>query len=162
MPDVRHGASSAAALLLSVAAAGGAAGLGGAVTRPGSDPWYQRLDKPSWQPPGEVFGPVWGVLYATQAVAAWLVWRTGGDIGPALRLYGAQLALNAGWTLVFFGLHRLGWAVIEIAVLWVAIAATVAGFRKHSRRAALLMLPYLVWVTFAAVLTITIWRRNRS
>lgn len=124
--------------------------------------WYRRLDKPTWQPPGEVFGPVWGVLYAAQAVAAWLVWKHG-EAGHdrALKLYGAQLLLNVGWTLVFFGLHHLGWAVIEIAALWVAVAATMASFRRHSPVAFWLLAPYLAWVSFAAALSFTIWRRNR-
>jgi tryptophan-rich sensory protein len=135
--------------------------VGGAVTDPDED-WYRALDKPPWQPPGKVFGPVWRVLYAAQAVAAWLVWKRGGpDAGSALRLYGAQLLLNTAWSLLFFGLHRLAWAVIDVALLWVAIAATMSAFRKHSPTAFWLLLPYLAWVSFASALTWTIWRRNR-
>lgn len=95
-------------------------------------------------------------------MAAWLVWRSGGEErAPALQLYGAQLTLNLGWTLLFFGLRRPGWAVLEIAVLWVAIAATIAAFRRRSRAAAWLLLPYLTWVSFALALTVAVWRRNR-
>lgn len=154
-------AGSLLALLGSGAAAFGVAGIGGVVTTRSLDSWYRRLDKPPWTPPDRVFGPVWSLLYGAQAVAAWLVWRSGGRRAPALQLYGAQLALNLGWTLLFFGLRRPGWAVLEIAALWVAIAATVATFRRRSRAAAWLLLPYLAWVTFALALTVAVWRRNR-
>lgn len=155
-----RGLRSAAGLAASFAAVVAVAGLGGVVTNPGED-WYVALDKPPWQPPGQVFGPVWGVLYAAQAVAAWLVWkRDGSSRDDALRLYGAQLLLNLGWTLLFFGLHQLAWAVIEIAALWIAIAATMAAFRKHSPVAFWLLVPYLAWVSFAAALSYSIWRRN--
>jgi tryptophan-rich sensory protein len=89
------------------------------------------------------------------------VWRSGReDRAPALRLYGAQLLLNTAWSLIFFGLRAPGLAVVEIALLWVAIAATVKAFRSRSRPAGLLMLPYLAWVTFAVALNVEIWRRN--
>ena len=139
----------------------GAAGAGAAATAPNLRPWYERLDKPAWTPPDAAFGPVWSLLYAAQAVAAWLAWRAGPAPGPALGLYGAQLALNLGWSLLFFGLRRPGWALVEIAVLWVAIAATVAAFARRSRVAAWLLVPYLAWVTFALALNAAIWRRNR-
>jgi benzodiazapine receptor len=154
-------ARSLLALAASGAAAFATAGIGGVVTARSLDGWYRRLDKPPWTPPGQVFGPVWSLLYGAQAVAAWLVWRSDGERAPALELYGAQLALNLGWTLLFFGLRRPGWAVLEIAVLWVAIAATIAAFRRRSRAAAWLLLPYLAWVSFALALNVAIWRRNR-
>jgi tryptophan-rich sensory protein len=154
-------ARSLLALAASGAGAFGVAGIGGVVTARSLDGWYRRLDKPPWNPPDQVFGPVWSLLYGAQAVAAWLVWRSGGDRAPALELYGAQLALNLGWTLLFFGLRRPGWAVLEIVVLWLAIAATVAAFRRRSRAAAWLLLPYLAWVSFALALNVAIWRRNR-
>jgi tryptophan-rich sensory protein len=155
------GARSATALVASLLAAFSAAGIGAAATNPRLDEWYATLDKPSWNPPDGVFGPVWSILYAAQAIAAWIVWRSGGEHrAPALRLYGAQLLLNTAWSLIFFGLRAPGLAVVEIALLWVAIAATVKAFRSCSRPAALLMLPYLAWVTFAAALNLEIWRRN--
>ena len=151
------------ALAGSGAAAFGVAGAGGVVTTRSLDDWYRRLDKPPWTPPDRVFGPAWSLLYGAQAVVAWLVWRAGGEraAAPALQLYGAQLALNLGWTLLFFGLRRPGWAVLEIAVLWLAIAATIAAFRRRSPAAAWLLLPYLAWVSFALALNVAIWRRNR-
>ena len=160
--DPPSGSRSLLALAGSAAAAFGVAGIGGVVTARSVDTWYRGLDKPSWTPPDRVFGPVWSLLYGAQAVAAWLVWRSGGEErAPALQLYGAQLTLNLGWTLLFFGLRRPGWAVLEIAVLWVAIAATIAAFRRRSRAAAWLLLPYLTWVSFALALTVAVWRRNR-
>lgn len=127
------------------------------------DAWYTSLRKPSWNPPGWVFGPVWTVLYAMMAVAAWLVWRRGGLRAQRrpLSLFLAQLVLNAAWTPLFFGWHRAGLAFVDIVLLWVAIGATVPAFRRVHRGAAWLLAPYLAWVTFAAVLNFTLWRLNR-
>jgi tryptophan-rich sensory protein len=126
------------------------------------DAWYASLRKPPWNPPGWVFGPVWTLLYAMMAVAAWLVWRRGGlaaQRGP-LAWFLVQLALNAAWTPLFFGLHRPDWAFLDIVLLWIAIAATLASFRRVHRGAAWLLVPYLAWVSFAAVLNFTLWRLN--
>ena len=108
--------------------------------------WYAALKKPSWNPPGWVFGPVWGALYTMMGVAAWLVWTHGGFGAQrrALALFLVQLALNAAWTPLFFGLHWAGVAFAEIVLLWLAIAATIAAFRPVSRAAAWLLAPYLV------------------
>ncbi len=152
---------SSAALVTSLAAVSAAAAVGGAGTAAGIRTWYPSLDRPSWGPPDKVFGPVWTVLYGANAVSAWLVWRANPTQSrPALSLYGAQLALNAGWPLLFFGLKRPGLALIEIALLWVTIAATIAAFSRRHRVAALLLVPYLAWVTFALVLNRELWRRN--
>ena len=152
---------SAAALATSLAAVSVAAGIGGAGTVAGVRTWYPSLDRPSWRPPDEVFAPVWTTLYAANAVSAWLVWRADPRTSrPALTLYGGQLALNAAWPLLFFGLKRPGLALVEIVVLWVAIAATLASFARRHRVAALLLVPYLAWVTFAAALNGELWRRN--
>jgi tryptophan-rich sensory protein len=124
--------------------------------------WYASLKKPSWNPPGWVFGPVWTALYAMMAVAAWLVWKRGGWAAQRrlLMLFLAQLILNAAWTPLFFGLHRPGLAFAEIVLLWLAIAATLAAFRPVNRVAAWLLAPYLAWVSFAAGLNFTLWRLN--
>lgn len=152
---------STAALVTSLAAVSAAAGIGGAGTAAGVRTWYPSLDRPSWRPPDDAFGPVWTVLYAANAVSAWLVWRANPrQARSALTLYGAQLALNAAWPLLFFGLKRPGLALIEIAMLWVAIAATIAAFARRHRVAALLLVPYLGWVTFALALNRALWRRN--
>lgn len=132
----------------------------GAFFGPGE--WYASLKTPTWNPPGWVFGPVWTTLYTMMAVAAWLVWRQGGFAarrGPLLAFL-AQLALNAAWTPLFFGLHQLGVAFAEILVLWLAIAWTIAAFWRVHRVAAWLLVPYLAWVGFAAVLNGALWRLN--
>ena len=125
--------------------------------------WYAALKKPSWNPPSWLFGPVWTALYAMMAVAAWLVSKRGGFAAqrhpPTLFL--VQLALNAAWTPLFFGLHWPGVAFAEIVLLWISIAATFAAFLSVSRAAAWLLIPYLAWVGFAAVLNFTLWRLNR-
>jgi len=132
----------------------------GALFMPGE--WYAALNKPAWNPPGWIFGPVWTALYIMMAVAAWLVWRQGGwskQRKPLLRFLG-QLALNALWTPLFFGLHWPGVAFLEIILLWLAIAWTIAAFWCVQRAAAWLLAPYLAWVSFAAVLNGALWRLN--
>ena len=126
--------------------------------------WYERLAKPSWRPPNWLFGPAWAILYLTIAVSGWLVWRTAGLAGAVLPLaiYLVQLMLNAAWTPIFFGLHRPDLAFIEIVVLWLSIVATMAAFHSVNSAAAWLLLPYLLWVTFAAALNFTVWRLNRG
>jgi translocator protein len=126
------------------------------------DGWYVDLHKPTWNPPAWVFGPAWTVLYLMMAVAAWLVWRQGGWQRQrlALTVFLAQWVLNAFWTPLFFGLHRLGWAFAEIVLLWFTLAATLVLFWRAQRIAGLMLVPYLAWVTFAATLNFTIWRMN--
>ena len=132
----------------------------GALFMPGE--WYAALNKPAWNPPGWIFGPVWSALYTMMAVAAWLVWQRGGFATQRrpLAMFLAQLVLNAAWTPLFFGMHRPGVAFAEIILLWLAIAATLVAFRPVSRAAAWLLAPYLAWVSFAAVLNGTLWRLN--
>ena len=122
--------------------------------------YYASLVKPSWSPPAWVFGPVWTALYLMMAVAAWLVWRQDGwraQRAP-LSLYLLQLALNALWTPVFFGLRSPGLALVVIVSLGAAIVLTGRAFRPVSRIASWLLVPYLVWVVFAAALNFSIWR----
>ena len=138
---------------VTVAAAVGALGVRGTQEE------YASLDQPAWAPPSWLFGPVWTVLYALIAVAGWLVWRKAGW-GPALGAWVTQLVLNAIWTPLFFGAGRYGLAFAEIVLMWLAIGVTVALFRRVSRPAALLLLPYWAWVTFAAALNFAIWRPN--
>jgi benzodiazapine receptor len=134
--------------------------LSGAVFRPG--PWYQEMAKPSWCPPNWLFGPAWTVLYICIAVAGWLAWRatTPANI-PALSVYAIQLLLNAGWSAVFFGLRRPDWAFGELVLLWLSIALNIAVFAPLSTAAALLLAPYLCWVTFAGALNLSLWQLNR-
>ena len=135
------------------------AGVGGLATAPSIPNWYAGLAKPSWTPPGWVFGPVWSVLYLSMAVAAWLIWRRGDAVVP-MTLFGIQLTFNVAWSWLFFGLHSPGAAFIDIVLLWMAIAATTVVFWRRSTLAGVLFVPYLIWVSFAAVLNFAIWRLN--
>jgi len=138
------------------------AAIGGLATIPNIPDWYAGLAKPSWTPPNWVFGPVWSVLYLSMAVAAWLVWRQAGLAGAVvpMALFGIQLLLNAAWSWLFFGLHSPSAASVDIVLLWTAIAATTVAFWRRSMVAGILFLPYLVWVSFASVLNLAIWRLN--
>lgn len=126
------------------------------------DGWYAALVKPAWNPPGWLFGPVWSLLYAMMAVAAWLVWQRGGWAlqRRALGLYVLQWALNALWTPLFFGIHRPGLAFADILALDVAVLATLFAFWRVHRFAGLLLVPYALWIAFATALNFTIWRLN--
>jgi benzodiazapine receptor len=139
-----------------------AAAATGVIFKPGD--WYKQLDKPGWRPPDWLFAPVWTVLYASIALSGWLVWRQAGIAGAALPLsvFLVQLLLNAAWMPIFFGLHRLGLALVEILVLWAAILATIILFQRVSLAAAMLLVPYLAWVGFAAALNYSIWWRYRG
>ena len=135
-----------------------AAALGAVATRQAPE-FYAQLARPDWAPPGWLFGPVWTLLYAMMAVAAWRVWRKAG-FGTALYLFLAQLALNALWSWLFFAWRLGGAAFGEILLLWLLIAATVAAFFRIDRLAAALLVPYLAWVSFACALTYAVWRAN--
>lgn len=137
-----------------------AAALGGMATSSSVGDWYQSLAKPEWTPPAWIFGPVWSMLFLMMAIAAWLVWRRNGWAAAKLPLglFAIQLALNVGWSVIFFGLRSPGFAFVEILFLWLAIAFTTKSFWNHSRLAAALMAPYLAWSTFAAFLNLAIFR----
>ena len=137
-----------------------AAGAVGAIASVDAASFYAQLSKPSWAPPAWVFGPVWSALYGLMGVAAWLVWRSPGSKGAALGLFGAQLAANALWSWLFFAWHRGTLAAVEVLVLLAFIATMVVAFWRTSRLAALLLVPYLLWVSFASVLTWAVWRSN--
>ena len=124
--------------------------------------FYGQLVQPAWAPPAWIFGPVWTALFLLMGIAAWLVWREHGfgGAGPALKLYAAQLVANALWTWLFFAWRQGILAFAEISVLWLLIAATVLLFWRLHRLAAVLLLPYLAWVGFAAALNFTLWRLN--
>lgn len=150
-------------LALSVAICFSAAAVGAHVTRPEIGGWYATLNKPLWNPPNWVFGPMWSMLYLLMGIAAWLVWRERGFAAEAalpLGLFAAQLALNVLWSIIFFGMHRIRLAFVEITLLCVAIGATLSVFAGVNRLAAWLLLPYLLWVMFASLLNYTIWKLN--
>ena len=123
--------------------------------------WYAGLRKPQWSPPSWVFAPVWTVLYFWMALAASMVWSSGHRLSQkALAWWLLQLLLNGVWSWLFFGLHRTGWALAEMAVLLLAIKMTIGRFRRIKPLAANLMMPYLVWVSFAWCLNLAIWLMN--
>ena len=134
----------------------------GMVNRP--DAWYFALSKPSWNPPAWIFAPVWILLYAFMGTATGLVWqrRAVSQSTLAFSLYVIQLILNIIWPLIFFGMRNPGLAFAEICLLWIAIVATLFTFWRVYRPAGFLLMPYFLWVSFAAVLNFAIWRMNIS
>ena len=139
-------------------------GISGAISTPAIRGWYRTLDRPSWNPPDRIFGPVWTSLYAAMGISLVRVVRADAAEDTrriAVALFGAQLILNFGWSWIFFVEHAIGLAALEILALWLAIAATIAAFARIAPDAAALLLPYLAWVTFATALNVAIWRRNR-
>ncbi len=149
-----------AALILG--AVGATAGIGAIATTPAlGSRWYRRLDKPPWQPPGPVFGPVWSAIYALIAASMLVARRRGGERQrPLFVLFGTNLALNLAWTLIFFRGRSPLAAGVEIVILEGTTVALVVRAWPLSRLAALLLVPYAIWVAFATVLTWTIWARN--
>ena len=140
----------------------GTEAVGGALTAASVQDWYPTIHKPSWTPPAWVFAPVWTLLFVLMAVSAWLVWDRAGVRAArrGLALFLAQLALNAGWSGLFFAMRRPDLAFAEIIILWLAIAATLVSFGRVSGAAAALLAPYLLWVTYATALNGTIWWMN--
>lgn len=124
--------------------------------------FYGQLVQPSWAPPPSVFGPVWTALYALMAIAAWLVWRSGGFRAnrTALSLFLAQLALNSLWSWLFFAWHRGAWAFVDIILLWALVVATLVTFWRMRPLAGALLIPYLLWVSFASALNYAVWQLN--
>jgi len=138
--------------------------IGSLFTMPSIPGWYAGLVKPSFNPPGWIFGPVWTALYAMMGVAAWLVYDKGfkrPEVRKALTVFAVQLVLNTLWSIVFFGAHQILGAVIVIILLWAMILWTILLFRKISKAAAWLLVPYILWVSFATILTVTIYALNR-
>ena len=140
------------------------AALPGWATNQSVTTWYLTLNRPSWTPPGWVFGPVWTVLYIMMGVAAWRIWRVGGGFigtaGTALMVFFVQLALNFIWSFAFFAAQSTLLGLITIAVLWLAVALTIRAFRPLDRLGAWLLAPYLLWVSFAAALNFAFWILN--
>lgn len=137
--------------------------VGSVFTAPSVKTWYLEIAKPSFNPPSWVFGPVWITLFALMGIAAFLVWNKGltrRDVRIALGIFLFQLVLNTLWSVIFFGLQSPGAAFIEIVFLWLAILMTIVSFYKISKPAALLLVPYILWVSFAAILNYSIHELN--
>lgn len=165
------------ALLIALIIPFTAAVIGNTATNTSLFGWYRRLRKPSWNPPAWIFGPVWTALYVAMRIASWLVWRRGElsveeettqdrhatrrEVQGALTFYGLQLVLNSLWSIIFFGLRRIDLALIEVVALWTMLLVTLNRFYRIQPLAGLLLVPYQLWVTFAALLNLRIWQLNR-
>ncbi len=155
-------------LIIAIVVSEAAGIIGSVFTMPSIAGWYAGIVKPALNPPAWVFGPVWTTLYALMGIAAWLVWKQWDQGNPstklkvkiALAIFGLQLFLNAIWSIIFFGLQNPGWALIDIAALWLAIVWTMVVFYKISKPACYLLVPYLLWVSFASYLNYSIWVLN--
>ncbi|MFA6338636.1 MAG: TspO/MBR family protein [Candidatus Paceibacterota bacterium] len=137
--------------------------IGSVFTTPSIAGWYAGIVKPALNPPAWVFGPVWTTLFVLMGIAAFLVWKKGldrRDVKIALGIFLGQLVLNTLWSIIFFGLHSPGSALVEIVFLWLGILATIVAFYKISKLAAWLLVPYILWVSFAAYLNYAIWSLN--
>lgn len=137
--------------------------VGSLFTYPSISTWYVSLRKPIFTPPNWIFAPVWITLFTLMGISAYLIWNKGmknRQVKTALFIFGIQLALNALWSLLFFGLQSPLYALIEMVVLWAVIALTILRFYKISKKAGLLLLPYIVWVTIAMILNFYVWRLN--
>jgi tryptophan-rich sensory protein len=158
--------SNIVALVIALAAPFLVAAIGGIATASSVSTWYPTLNKPAWNPPAWLFGPVWTLLYLMMGIASWLVWQkrvqNEAQVRRALGWYGLQLGLNLFWSVIFFGLRQVGLALIEIVALWSTLLITIVKFGRIRRDAAGLLLPYLLWTTFAAALNATIWWLNRN
>jgi benzodiazapine receptor len=139
-----------------------AAGIGAFAASRGLNEWYPALRKPSWNPPSWVFGFIWSSLYTMMAVASWLVWRrrATAPVATPLSVFAVQLLLNAAWPMLFFSLRSPGLGFLEIILLWLVVATTVGMFWRVSNAAGMVMVPYLLWITFAMALNGSIWSLN--
>ncbi len=153
-------------LLISIALPLGVGAVAGLFTTPEISGWYQTINKPTWQPPNWVFGPVWTVLYIMMGIAFYLVWKSAaappGKKRMAITLWIIQLVFNFFWSFIFFKQHQIDWALGEILLLWFFILLTILYFARISKTAAWLMVPYIVWVSFASLLTFSIYELNTA
>ncbi len=156
-------------LIIAIVVSESAGIIGALFTTPAvQSDWYAGIVKPALNPPAWVFGPVWTTLFALMGIAAFLVWSSYAKasedkkrgVKVALILFGSQLVLNTLWSIIFFGLHNPGGALIEIIFLWLAIIATIVMFYRISKPAAWLLVPYILWVSFAVYLNFAIWTLN--
>ncbi len=138
-------------------------GASGFFTVTDVDSWYQTINKPVWNPPNWIFGPVWTTLYVLMGIALFIIWKS--DTSTELKkiafvLFAIQLVFNFFWSFIFFNQHLVGWALIEMTVLWVFILLTIFSFAQVDKIAAWLLVPYISWVSFALILNFAIWKLN--
>ena len=139
-------------------------GTSGFFTATGVESWYQTIARPTWNPPGWIFGPVWTTLYVMMGISLFLVWKEDTSVELkkiAIALFTVQLVLNFFWSFIFFNQHQIGWALVEIAAMWVFILLTIFAFAQVNKAAAWLLVPYISWVSFATILNYTIWQLNK-
>lgn len=151
-------------LIISIALPLAIGAVGSYFTIPEISGWYQTINKPSWNPPNWIFGPVWTTLYVLMGIALYLVWKTPNSIGNkkiAVSLFIIQLGLNFLWSVIFFSLHQPGWALVEIILLWIFILLTIFSFSPINKISAWLLVPYICWVSFAMILNYAIWQLNK-
>ncbi len=145
--------------IISILVSFSAGAIGGIFTTPSITTWYATLVKPSFNPPNWLFGPAWTVLYILMGIALYLIWASDKENKKiAYIVFFTQLVLNALWSIIFFGAHEMQWAFFEIIVLWLAILATIIAFYRIVKPAAYILIPYILWVTFAAILNYSVWR----
>jgi translocator protein len=138
--------------------------ISGFFTVTGVESWYQTINKPSWNPPGWIFAPVWTTLYVMMGIALYFVWKSDSSEvlkKTAISLFAVQLVLNFFWSFIFFNQQQPGWALVEIIAMWVFILLTIFAFAQVSKPAAWLLVPYISWVSFATILNYTIWQLNK-
>jgi translocator protein len=154
--------SSTQKLVISVILIVGLGSLGGIFTVSEIPTWYAGLNKPFFNPPNWLFGPVWTILYLLMGISLYLIWKLPGseERTRALWLFAIQFVLNFFWSIIFFKYHLLGWAFAEIMAMWMFILLTILQFKQLSNWAAYLMIPYLLWVSFASILNASIWWLN--
>jgi translocator protein len=151
-------------LIISIALTVGIGSLGGIFTASEIQGWYLHLNKPSWNPPNWLFAPVWTGLYTLMGISFYLIWKANVDKHVktwAIIIFIAQFALNFLWSFIFFKQHQMGWAFVEIVVMWLAILCTIIAFSRINNIAAWLLVPYISWVSFAGMLNYSVWMLNR-
>lgn len=150
-------------LIISIAVTVGFGLLGGIFTASEIQGWFLHLNKPVWNPPNWLFAPVWTTLYLLMGISFYLIWKT--KTSPdtkqwAIIIFVVQFGSNFIWSYIFFKEHLMGWAFVDIIILWIAILCTIIAFSKINKTAAWLLVPYISWVSFAAILNYTIWQMN--
>jgi tryptophan-rich sensory protein len=149
--------------IISIVLTVGLGSLGGIFTAPEIQGWFLHLNKPLWNPPNWLFAPVWTTLYLLMGIALYLIWKTKAEQDKkqwAIIIFIVQFALNTLWSFIFFKQHQVGWAFVEIMVMWLAILCTIIAFSRMNKTAAWLLVPYISWVSFAGVLNYCIWQMN--
>ena len=138
--------------------------LSGLIANTGMNPWFDALNKPSWNPPAFLFAPVWTLLYLLMGISLWLIWKSNTPAPQkinAIILFALQLFLNFWWSIIFFNFHSPAFALVNIILMLILILLTIISFSKHSKPAAWLLVPYMAWVSFATILNYTIWVLNK-